>query len=172
MAEETSMTLEQAISEIEKLGARIVELEAQNEEYLNGWKRAKADYINLKNEQEKRSTELAAVARVTSLIQYLPVLGYFRKAFQHLPAELEGSEWVKGIEHIYNQMKEIMKNMGVEEVSDLVGTPFNPSVAMAVGQEYREGFEDDVVTQEVDVGYRHNGVIILPAKVIVNKKPS
>lgn len=172
MAEDSDLTLAEARAQIEQLTAKIAELEALNEEYLGGWKRAKADYINFKTEQEKRSSEFAAIARISSLLQYFPVLGYLRTAFQHVPKELEGSEWVRGIEHIYNQMREIIKGAGIEEIGDLVGKPFDPSYEQAVGQEYREDFDEDIVTQEVDLGYRHNGVVIQPAKVIVNKKPT
>ncbi len=153
------------------LKARVAELEKQCDEYLNGWKRAKADYINFKNEQEKRSGELSQVARMTSLIQYLPVVENFRKAFGQLPENLKDSEWVKGVENIYKQMKEVLKGMGVTEVMGLIGKPFDPASQQAVGQEYRDEFEENSVTQEIEAGYTFNGSVIVPAKVIVNKKP-
>lgn len=169
--ESSQLTLEGAFACIEELKEKIGELEKQNEEYLNGWKRAKADYINFKNEQEKRSSDMASIARITSLLQYLPVLDNFRKAFKHLPDDMKGSDWVKGIEQIYKQLREIMKTMGVEEITDLVGKPFDPSLHQAVGDEYNDQFEEEYITQEVDAGYMHNGTLVAPAKVIVNKKP-
>lgn len=160
------------------LHAKIVELEAQcreltqqNADYLNGWKRAKADYVNFKKDQEKRSVELSEVARLTGLLQYLPIVDSLRTAFAHIPSELEKSDWVRGIGHIYKQMKEILKGMGIEECESAVGSLFDPHSHQAVGQERIDDKDDNVVTQEVSVGYRMNGRIIMPAKVIVNKKP-
>ncbi len=171
MSDENTMTLEGAFKEIEDLKEQKSALEKERDEYLNGWKRAKADYVNFKNEQEKRSAELATFARMASLMQYLPVVENFRKAFQHVPDELKASEWIKGIEHIYRQMKDILRSTGVEEIADAAGTPFDPSVHEAVGHEWREDMDEGVITQEISAGYRHNGTLIVPAKVIVNKKP-
>ena len=141
------------------------------EEYLNGWKRAKADYVNYKNETEKRRDELTGMALMASAGQFIPLLDNFKKAFAVLPDELRGSEWVKGVEHILNQMKEIMKGLGIEEFShSVIGVSFDPSKHHAVGEERRDEYDDSVVTQEVSPGYTFRGNPIVPAKVIVNKK--
>lgn len=170
MSDDT-LTIEGAFKKIEELNEKLEELTAQNEENLNGWKRAKADYVNFKNETEKRRDELSGMAMMTSAAQYIPILDNFKKAFQFLPDELKGSEWVKGIEQIYKQMKEIMKGLGVEEYAEsVVGTPFDPSKHYAVGEERVDTHEDGVVTQEVSPGYTFRGNVVVPAKVIVNKK--
>ncbi len=166
-----SLTLEDAFIKIEELTHSLDELTKQNEENLNGWKRAKADYVNFKNETEKRRDELAGMAMMTSAAQYIPILDNFKKAFQFLPVELKDSEWVKGIEQIYKQMKEVMKGLGVEEFAEsVVGTAFDPSKHYAVGEERVDTYEDNSVTQEVSPGYTFRGNVIVPAKVIVNKK--
>ncbi|MEK7122913.1 MAG: nucleotide exchange factor GrpE [Patescibacteria group bacterium] len=153
------------------LEEELAECKKQCEEYLNGWKRAKADYINYKNETEKRRDELAGMALMTSAAQFIPALDNLKKAFQQLPAELSGSEWVKGIEHIYKQLVEVMKGSSVEEFSEnTVGSEFDPAKHYAVGEERRDDFDDNVITQEVSSGYTFRGNVIVPAKVIVNKK--
>lgn len=142
------------------------------QENLDGWKRAKADYVNYKNETEKRRDELAAMALMTSAGQFIPLLDNFKTAFRHLPDDLKSSEWVKGIEHIWSQMKEIMKGLGVEELSDVVvGSPFDPAKHYAVGEERVDTHDDNIVTQEVNPGYTFRGNLMVPAKVIVNRKP-
>ncbi len=146
-------------------------LQKQCEEYLNGWKRAKADYINFKNEQEKHSRELAQVASMGAVLHMLPIAENFRKAFIQLPQEIKGSAWVTGIEQIYKQLKETLKTMGVEEFTDLIGKIFDPTHHQAVGQEYIESKEQDTITQEISGGYTLHGRVIAPAQVIVNKKP-
>lgn len=169
MSDDT-MTLEEAQAEIAKLKLELEMQSTQAEEHLNGWKRAKADYVNFKNDQEKRSKELAQFASMSTLLGYLPIVDNFRMAFEHLPKELESSEWVKGIQLIYTQMREMLKTMGVEEYTATVGSAFDPAEHQAVGQEQREDIEDDAISQEVGSGYRFHGKVIVPAKVIVNKK--
>lgn len=158
--------------EAERLASELEACKKQAEEYLNGWKRAKADYVNFKNEQDKRSKELAQFASLSTLLGYVPIVENFRAAFNHLPEELKGSEWVKGVEHIYTQMKDLLKTLGVEEFTGLVGKAFDPNEHQGVGQETRDDFEDDVISQEIGAGYRYAGRVLVPAKVIVNKKPS
>ncbi|MBI4268679.1 nucleotide exchange factor GrpE [Candidatus Uhrbacteria bacterium] len=159
-------------ADIERLTRELEECKQQSEEHLNGWKRAKADYINFKNDQDKRQKELAQFASMTSLLSYVPIVDNFRTAFANLPKDLESSEWVRGVQQIYIQMKEMLKTMGVEEFSGLVGKPFNPSEHQAVGQEQRDDFEDDIISQEVSAGYMLHSKVLVPAKVIVNKKTS
>ncbi len=163
-------TQDTTLPDIDALQKQLEECRKQSEEHLDGWKRAKADYINFKNEQDKRSKEFAQFASMATLMQCLPVVENFRKAFNHVPELLKDSEWVKGIEHIYRQMKEMLKVMGVQEYTELIGQPFNPEKHQAVGQEQRDDFGDDVISQEIEAGYMLHGKVMQPAKVIVNKK--
>lgn len=170
MSDDT-LTLEGAFKKIEELQEALEELTKQNEENLNGWKRAKADYVNFKNDSDKRRDELSGLAMMTSAAQYIPILNNFKKAFQYLPDDLKGSEWVKGVEQIYKQMKEVMKGLGVEEYAEsVIGTAFDPNKHYAVGEERIDTKEDGAITQEVSPGYTFRGNVIVPAKVIVNKK--
>jgi len=155
---------------LEELTARLEALQKQNDEYLDGWKRAKADYINFKNDQEKRSKELAQFASLSLVVQLVPIAELFRKAFGCVTEELKASDWVKGVEQIYRQFQEVLKGMGIEEVTGVVGKVFDPASHMAVGQEQRDDFDDEVVSQEIEAGYTLHGRVIAPAKVIVNKK--
>ncbi|MEK7648445.1 MAG: nucleotide exchange factor GrpE [Patescibacteria group bacterium] len=164
------LTIEEALKKIDELTQSADALKKQNEEYLDGWKRAKADYINFKNEQEKRSKELAQFASYALVMQLLPISEHFRKAFGYVTEELRPSEWVKGIEQIYRQLKEVLKGMGIEEMEGSVGKAFDPSLHQAVGNERRDDFDDGVVTQETDGGYTFHGRVVIPSKVIVNKR--
>jgi len=159
------MTLEEAITEIERLTK-------ENAEYLDGWKRMKADYANLKSEQERRGKELAQFAGLSIIMQLLPVQEYFRQALEHMPADIASTEWAKGIQQIYKQMKESMKTLGLEEFRAEKGSEFDPARHEAVGQESVAEFGDDVVTQEASAGYSLHGKVISPAKVVLNKKPA
>lgn len=167
MSDEQTMPADGQSSALRELD----ECKKQCEEYLNGWKRAKADYINYKNETEKRREEMAGFALMTTAAQFVPLLDNMKKAFQHLPDDLKEHEWVRGIEQIGKQMKEIMKGLGIEEFQkSVVGSAFDPSVHHAVGEERVDTHEDNVITQEVNPGYTFRGTVMVPAKVIVNKK--
>ena len=80
------------------------------QEYLDGWKRAKADYLNLKKEMTAQNQE---IKEWLSKIIFLPLLGItdsFEKAFSEVPENLKNESWVKGIEGIKKQFEEFKRS--------------------------------------------------------------
>lgn len=161
----------------EELISELDTAEKKMQEYLDGWKRAKADYLNLKKETEQRYQDLIKFANASLILEFLPVLDNFKLAVCHIPAEEKNADWVIGIMHIKKQMEDIFKNLGIEEIKT-VGEKFNPVLHEAVGKEEKdeegkEGKEEedkkgDVIVKEVRAGYTSHGKVIQAAKVIVN----
>ncbi|MBU1146571.1 nucleotide exchange factor GrpE [Patescibacteria group bacterium] len=150
----------------EKNDAALSELEAckkQAEEYLNGWKRAKADYLNLKKENETASAELAQFVAGGMLMKFLPIYDGLKKA---CAMETSGDKWVEGILNIKKQFEDVFKKFGVEEIKS-VGEKFNPEFHEAIGREKRDGVEADAIVEEASGGYTMQGKVIIPSKVIV-----
>lgn len=137
------------------------------EEYLNGWKRAQADYQNLKRDMEKEKIELAKFANLSLLLELLPVLDNFSRASQHLPEEKKNDEWVKGILAIHQQFQSLIASMGVAEVP--AEGMFNPELHEAVGNGEGENVESGTILEVVQPGYTLYGKLIRPAKVKVAK---
>ena len=138
----------------------------QAEEYLNGWKRAKADYLNLKRETEQRQAELFQFATAGLLVELLPVYDNLKTAWQHVPEALRSAEWVVGFEHIKNQLGELLKRAGIETMKT-VGEPFNPDYHEAVAHEPRPGVAPDLIFEETAAGYLLHGKVLRVAKVKV-----
>ena len=59
-------------------------VQKQAEEYLNGWKRAKADYINFKKETEKKQKELIEFATAGLLLELFTLVDQFKQNFKEL----------------------------------------------------------------------------------------
>ena len=152
----------------EKNEAPQTELEAckkQAEEYLNGWKRAKADYLNLKKENETASAELAQFVAGGMLMKFLPVYDGLKKA---CAMENSGDKWAEGILNIKKQFEDLFKSLGIEEIKT-VGEKFNPEFHEAIARRKQESAEADTVLEEVSGGYTINGKTIIAAKVIVSE---
>ena len=105
----------------------------QAEEYLNGWKRAKADYQNLKREHEQQSWELAK-SSVESVIGNLWVdyYGNLLPAFGHISPEHAELPWVKGLQNGIKQFEAVLKKLGFVSFTPAVGDPFDPARHEAV----------------------------------------
>jgi len=138
------------------------------EEYLNGWKRAKADYLNLKKENEKRQAEIIQFANAALIAEIIPTYDNLKLACQHVPEEQKEADWAKGFGHIKNQFMEFFRQMGIEEIKT-VGEKFNPDFHEAIEHEEKEGFESDTVFEEVKPGYTLHGKVVSPARVKVAK---
>jgi molecular chaperone GrpE len=138
----------------------------QRDEYLEGWKRAKADYLNLKKEAEKEKKELAEFANAALLVQLLPIYDHFKRALAAIPEGERTKDWEKGVEAIYREFQGLLKSLGVEEIPT-VGEKFDPSTHHAVGKEKKEGVEPGTILTETRAGFSFRGKILGPAQVIV-----
>lgn len=151
---------------IVNLKLEIENLRKQSDEYLNGWKRAKADYLNLKKEMESQNKE---VKEWMSKIMILPLLGIMdglERAFGEVPDNLKNDEWVKGVGVIKKQFEDYLKTQGVEAVA-AKGEKFDPTKHDAI--ESVEGNEPNTVAEELQKGYQISGEVLRPAKVKVYK---
>ncbi len=145
------------------VGGEIEEVKKQAEDYLNCWKRAAADYQNLKKETEKNQAAFAKFANLALIME--PILNNFKTAFNCIPEDQKESDWVKGVECIKKQFDDLMKNLGIEEIKT-INEKFNPELHEAVGKEAGDE-EDDIIIKETRPGYTWHGKVIMPAKVIV-----
>ena len=59
--------------------------------------RAQADLQNAKDRMQKEGEELRKFALENTLLLLLPTIDNFQRAFEHLPEDLEGNEWVGGV---------------------------------------------------------------------------
>jgi molecular chaperone GrpE len=133
----------------------IDELKKQNEEYLNGWKRAKADLVNLQNDTAKERVEWAKFASSRTLLRLLPALDTLYAAASHAP---ELADTVKKFE-------EYLKGESVEEIN--CEGLYNPSVHEVISMETKDGIESGTITAVAQRGYKLHDQVLRPAKVIV-----
>ena len=75
----------------------IVKLESEKEEYLNGWKRAKADLINYKKEETARLENFAKFSNEMLTADLIPALDSFELSLSVLK---DGDPAKKGMELI------------------------------------------------------------------------
>lgn len=140
-------------------------LTKERDEYLNGWKRAKADLINFQRDEEKRITDLIKWGLKDIVQEMIPVLDNFELAVATL--EKEGvSE--KGIYMIKLQLEDLLKKKGLEKISAEKGKPFDPSFHEAVGEIDSE-FEEGLIAKEIEKGYSLNGKVLRPVRVMISK---
>ena len=137
-------------------------------EYLDGWQRAKADFLNLKKRSAEEKSSVDSRASEGFIIDLLPALDSFEMAFKDKEAwEAAPEQWRKGIEYIHTQLTSILDNYGVEVV-DPIGKEFNHDEHHSVESvEVKNEDQDGVVVEVVLKGYKTKNSVIRPAHVKV-----
>jgi len=176
----------------EELHKKIEELEKQKSEYLAGWQRARADFLNYKKEEIERIEEILKYGGEEFILKILPILDNFDLAERKLPEDLKNNKNIEGFLQIKTQILDFLKAQGVEEIKTMneifdpnlheAAEEVEPSFVKATeGEEsklssspfagVREGKEikPGMIVEEVQKGYKINGRLLRPAKVKVVK---
>lgn len=145
----------------------IEKIKKERDEYLDGWKRAMADFSNYKKDEFKRIESVLKLSNEQLIKDLLPVLDSFDLALESLLANQSDAKIEKGVYLIRSQFEDVLKKYGLERITAPPGTPFNPAVHDAVVSV--EGKESGTIAEEVERGYMLGGKIIRPVRVKVVK---
>jgi molecular chaperone GrpE len=151
-------------SEVKKLKKKIEELEKQKNEYLSGWQRERADFINYKKDEFKKIEELVKYASSGMILKLLPILDNFDIAYKKMPEKSKNNKDVKGLLQIKSQLEDFLKASGVEQI-EVLGKQFDPSLHEIVELVEDKKKKSGIVVEEVQKGYTIYGKLLRPAKV-------
>lgn len=133
---------------------KIKECQKKRDEYLAGWQRSRADFLNYKKEETERLKEILKYASEGLILEILPILDSFEKAEKGV----EKDKVSEGFLQIKAQLQDFLKKQGIEEIKS-VGETFDLNFHEAL-----EGTEG-LISEEVQKGYKLNGKVLRPAKV-------
>jgi molecular chaperone GrpE len=153
--------------EVQKLKEALEKCEKERAEYLDGWKRAKADYINYKKEEAARLESLLKFSNEALIKELISVLDSFDMSFAVLP---DNDPARKGMLLIKNQLEDLLKKYGLERIQSPVGKLFDPAEEEAVG-EAESNLPAGQVVEEIMAGYKLSGRVIRPSRVKISKGP-
>ena len=130
--------------------------------------RVSADYANFQKRLPKQISDTVAYEKEKIIKTLLPALDNFEHTLQNEQSVENAEAFVKGIRIIYDQMLDILKSHGVDQIKAL-GEKFDPALHQAMMQKAEPEQKENIVLQEFQKGYKLNGRVIRPSKVIVNK---
>ena len=150
------------------ISRELEECQKKTEEYLAGWQRARADFLNYKKEEIERISEFLKYAGEELILKILPILDNFELVEKKLSEDLKDDEQVKGLLQIKTQLQDFLKNQGVEEIKS-VGKKFDPNFHEAVEGLEKKDAEPGTIIEEVKKGYTFQGRVLRPARVKIIK---
>ncbi|MEK7192749.1 MAG: nucleotide exchange factor GrpE [Patescibacteria group bacterium] len=155
-----------------KTKEKLRECEEKSREYLDGWQRAKADYVNLKRENESDRIKISRFAAEALLLDTLGTLDLFDLAMsQKTSWEKVDTGWRTGIEAIYSNLKSTLSKYGLVEIKATEGDKFDPNLHLAVESKPAENPElDETIQKVISNGYQLGEKVIRPTKIIIWQK--
>ncbi|MBC8469745.1 MAG: nucleotide exchange factor GrpE [Planctomycetes bacterium] len=152
----------------EELRQNLEGLQKEKDELFGKLQRVSADYANFQKRVPKQIADTICYEKEKIIKSLLPALDNFEHTLQNAHSAEDADVFIKGIQIIHDQMLDIFKSHGVEQIKS-PGEKFNPAMHEAMMQKTEIEKEDNIVLEEFQKGYTLNGRIIRPSKVIVNK---
>ena len=97
------------------------------------------------------------------MINLLPILDDFDRAFVNIDPAVAGLNWVDGVKQIQKKLQALLEAMSVSEIA-ADGLPFDPAVHEAISQGPGEEGRVIAVAQK---GYKLGDRVLRPSMVVV-----
>ncbi|HWV84179.1 MAG TPA: nucleotide exchange factor GrpE [Capillimicrobium sp.] len=141
---------------------------AERDEYLALAQRTQADFENYRKRaaRDVQAAQERGAAKVVK--ELLPALDNLERAIA-AAEEQEGDgdhHLTAGIRLVHRELVEALGRVGIETISPK-GEVFDPTVHEAMVSQPVEGAESGTVVEVYQQGYRLNGMVIRPARVVV-----
>jgi molecular chaperone GrpE len=148
--------------------AGVQAMEDQVAQLTAALQRERADALNLRRRHEEQISSMSSSAKASVVRALLPVIDNFERALKHVPAELEGNDYIKGVQGVVKQFEKTLADLGVQKIKT-VGEPFDPHLHEAVSMEDGDG-DQEIVSEELQSGYALGDDVIRHAMVRVSTK--
>jgi molecular chaperone GrpE len=164
------------LAQLEEKLQRAIKQRAESErkaaDYLNKLQRLQADMENIQKITKRQVEAVTSQASERLLMKLLPSLDALRQAVKIAGSNdsLPRDEVVVGLKMLQEQLAQALETEGLEEIS-AVGHPLNPELHEVVSYVETDEKPENMVLEEVRVGYKLNGRVIRPSLVVVSKKP-
>jgi molecular chaperone GrpE len=140
-------------------------LERERDEYLDLARRAQADFENYRKRAAKEAALAGQRAKSGLVRELLPVVDNLERALAS--AGDDEQHLAEGVRLVHSELIAVLERNGVEQFNPR-GERFDPEEHEALSMRSEDGAESGTVLDVVEKGYRANGGILRPARVVVS----
>lgn len=145
-------------SKLLKVKKELEVVKKEKQEYLDGWQRAKADYVNALKRFEEEKKGIADRGVLKAVQALLP-------AYDALERAKAAGVLPDGFAGIAKQLEGAFAGFGIKPVGE-VGEQFDPNKHEALGTDPTDDRkQDDTVSAVLEQGYTINDSVLRPARV-------
>ena len=131
--------------------------------------RMRAETDNLRKRLQREKQESVQFANERLIKQLIPIFENLDRALKTPDTNVESLK--EGVRMTSDQVLALFKKENVEPIQ-AVGEPFDPSIHEVLSQMESNDHDENTVIEEFSKGYRMNGRVLLPARVVTAKKPA
>jgi molecular chaperone GrpE len=167
VAEEAEETVAEISPEMAALVEEIKELRKAADDARDHALRAQAELQNFRRRKEREVADRIALANEGLILELLPVLDDFERAFEAIPEEdrEQHAAWIQGFDLIYRKLQKILENQGLTAI-EATGE-FDPNVHEAVTMVPSDEVASGEIVQELRKGYKLKDKVVRASLVSV-----
>ena len=143
----------------------LTKAERERDEYLDLAQRTRAELDNFRKRAAREAAQAGERAKANLVRELLPVLDNLERALAS--AGDEEQHLADGVKMVYSQLVAALEREGIQPF-DPAGDAFDPECHEALSTREEEGADSGVVLDVVEKGYRLNGTVLRPARVVVS----
>ena len=146
-------------------GDPLAHAQRERDEYLDLARRAQADFENYRKRAARETAAAGERARSGLVRELLPVVDNLERAL--LSAQQSEQHLAEGVRLVHSELISVLERNGIQQF-DPRGDRFDPGEHEALSMRSEDGAEPGVVLDVVEKGYRSNGNVLRPARVVVS----
>jgi molecular chaperone GrpE len=131
--------------------------------------RSTADLENYRKRAAREKEDAVKFANSSFLERLVPILDNFELGLSAAKNEKAAAAIVAGLDMVSRQLSDFLLASGVEPVNGDPGTPFDPNVHEAIGQEENAEIPEGAIVRQLRKGFKLRERLLRPATVVVSK---
>jgi molecular chaperone GrpE len=178
-AEPDASAEDSAGSDVERdIDELLEDTQRERDEYLELAKRTRADFENYRRRAAEEVREAERRGKSALARELIPSLDNLERALRAAGIDPDsdddgegngdGGGLSHGVRLVYREIRSTLERAGVETY-DPTGERFDPRWHEALATRAQEGSEAGVVLETVEKGYRLDGQVLRPARVVVSQ---
>jgi molecular chaperone GrpE len=164
-AEQPATSVDEEVEPSGEAEDPVARAERERDEYLDLARRAQADFENYRKRAAREAAAAGERAKSGLVRELLPIVDNLERA---LASAGQGEQHLaEGVRLVHSELVAVLERNGVEQF-DPAGERFDPAEHEALSTRGQDGAEPGVVLDVVEKGYRANGTVLRPARVVVS----
>ena len=143
----------------EKKKSKKDKLKDELEEMTDKYTRLFAEFQNFRSRNEKEKVQNYELGQKNIIEKLLPIVDNFERGIEALSEEELKSPVGEGMNLIYKQLTDALTDMGVT-VIETEGKEFDPELHNAVMHEENDEYDENVIIEELQKGYKFKDQVI------------